>query len=352
MTRRGAFSAGGQAAAATVLETLQNAGQSAGQNAGENTGQPPLRLKRPREWLLGGLLLCGLIALVQAWIGWPQLLAPWLEFPPLLLAGLLGLSAGSYLARAARVQLYFAPLMAGVFPTTLRLSVLHTTANVLLPMRLGELVFPWLMRRYFGQGLLGAGVSLVWIRLLDLHFLGLIGWLILWLRAPSPLWLLAMLLWLGLLLLVVPLARRAARLPQAGPRWQRTLAFLAAAAPQQNTRLAGLYAWTALCWAAKFIAFAMVLGHFLPIDFWQLLAGVMGAELSSVLPFHGIGGSGSYELATMAALVPLGVTAKDALAGAVNLHLFMLGVCILFGLLALALPIRAPQTGESCYPQR
>lgn len=308
----------------------------------DGAGQPGLSLKRPREWLLGGLLLVGLIALVQAWIGWPRLLAPWLDFPLLLLAGLLGLSAASYLARAARVRLYFAPLMAGVFPTTLRLSVLHTTANVLLPMRLGELVFPWLMRRYFGQGLLGAGVSLVWIRLLDLHFLGLIGWLILWLRSAHPVWLLAMLPWVGLLLLVAPLARRLSQLPPSGPRWRQTLAFVATAAPQRGTRLAGLYAWTALCWGAKFIAFAMVLGHFLPIDFWRLLAGVMGAELSSVLPFHGIGGSGSYELATMAALVPLDVSAKAALAGAVNLHLFMLGVCILFGLLALALPIQRP----------
>lgn len=319
--------------------TKRRVGSSSAQPT-DKTAEPPLRLDRPLEWLLGSALLFGLIALVQVWIGWPKLLAPWLQFPPLVLAGLLALSAASYLARAARVQLYFAPLMAGVFPTTVRLSVLHTTANVLLPMRLGELVFPWLMRRYFGQDLLGAGVSLIWIRLLDLHFLGLIGWLILWLRDPAPFWLLAMAPWLGLLLLVPPIARRASRLPQSGPRWQRTLAFLGQAAPRENARLAGLYMWTALCWGTKFIAFAWVLGYFLPIDFWQLLAGVMGAELSSVLPFHGIGGSGSYELAAMAALVPLGVSAKDALAGAVNLHLFMLGVSLLLGLLAFSLPVR------------
>ncbi|EIC20009.1 putative integral membrane protein [Thiorhodovibrio frisius] len=306
----------------------------------EAVAKASLKLKRPREWLLGGALLLGLIVLVQLWIGWPQLLAPWLQFPPLLLIGLLMLSAGSYLARALRVQLYFAPLMAGAFPTTLRLSALHTTANVLLPMRLGELVFPWLMRRYFGQGMLGAGVSLIWIRLLDLHFLALIGWLILWLRSPSPLWPLAGVLWLSLLLVVPLVARPLSALPESGPRWRRTLRFLALAAPRENARLAGLYGWTALCWGAKFIAFSWVLGYFLPIDFWRLLAGVMGAELSSVLPFHGIGGAGSYELAILAALVPLGVPAKDALAGAVNLHLFMLGASLLFGLLALALPVR------------
>ncbi len=296
------------------------------------------RFARPREWLLGTALLLALIGAVQWWIGWPELLAPWARLSPWLVAGLLSLTAGSYVARALRVQLYFSPLMAGRFPTTLRLSVLHTTANVMLPMRLGELVFPWLMQRYFGQSLLGAGVSLVWIRLLDLHFLALTGLLILWLRAPQWWWPVAALAWLGLLTLLPAIAGRLVIWPEDGPRWRRTLRFVAVAAPQRGARIAGLYLWTALCWGAKFIAFAWVLGHFLPINFWRLLAGVMGAELSSVLPFHGVAGSGSYELAALAALVPLGVSAREALSGVVNLHLFMLGGSLLFGLLALALP--------------
>jgi uncharacterized membrane protein YbhN (UPF0104 family) len=64
----------------------------------------------------------------------------------------------------------------------------------------------------------------------------------------------------------------------------------------------------------------------------------MGAELSSVLPFHGIAGSGSYELAVVAALLPAGIDASRALAGAVNLHLFLLGVTLILGALAFFLP--------------
>ena len=78
--------------------------------------------------------------------------------------------------------------------------------------------------------------------------------------------------------------------------------------------------------------------YFLSAEVWEILFGVMGAELSSVLPFHGIAGSGSYELAVMAALLPLGIEAETALAGAVNLHLFLLGVTLLLGVLALLLP--------------
>ncbi len=40
----------------------------------------------------------------------------------------------------------------------------------------------------------------------------------------------------------------------------------------------------------------------------------------------------------MAALVPLGVDARQALAGAVNLHLFVLGTTLILGALALLLP--------------
>jgi uncharacterized membrane protein YbhN (UPF0104 family) len=80
-----------------------------------------------------------------------------------------------------------------------------------------------------------------------------------------------------------------------------------------------------------------LLRFFLPLDIWQLLTGVMGAELSSVLPFHGIAGSGSYELAAVAALMPLGIEPKLALAGAVNLHLFLLGSTLMLGALAFLL---------------
>jgi hypothetical protein len=43
-------------------------------------------------------------------------------------------------------------------------------------------------------------------------------------------------------------------------------------------------------------------------------------------------------VATIAAMVPFGVGAADALTGAVNLHLFVLGTTLILGLLALLLP--------------
>jgi uncharacterized membrane protein YbhN (UPF0104 family) len=65
--------------------------------------------------------------------------------------------------------------------------------------------------------------------------------------------------------------------------------------------------------------------------------GALGGELSSVLPVHGLAGAGTYEAGVVAALAPFRVSAVEALAAAVNLHLFLLGVSGLGGALALAL---------------
>lgn len=295
------------------------------------------KVGRPRDWIVGGVLLSLVVIGVALTVGWGPLLAPWRA---LTLVGLLppiGLTALSYCLRGVRIHDYFRPQLDGRFVTVLRLSVLHTTANNLLPMRAGEMVFPWLMGRYFGHSFLDATASLVWIRLLDLHFLGLLGIFILYLRDPNWMWPLAGLLWLALL----PIAGLTGRLVPSGQgKLAKVLRLMIDTAPTSATQALRIYLWTALTWISKFLAFALVLRYFLPAKLWEVLFGVMGAELSSILPFHGIAGSGSYELAVMAALMPLGIEAAAALAGAVNLHLFLLGVTLLLGTLALLLPVQ------------
>nr|WP_209262266.1 lysylphosphatidylglycerol synthase transmembrane domain-containing protein [Thiorhodococcus minor] len=305
------------------------------------------RLGRLRDWALGLGLLLALILAVHFSVGWGPLLAPWLSLSSWLLAWLFLLSALSYGLRAYRVYDYFRPRLKGDFPVVLRLSVLHNTANNLLPMRAGELVFPWLMRRYFGHGMLESTAALLWMRLLDLHFLALVALLILNLRHPSWLWWGLAGLWLAGLGLILLSGRIAgSRWLQGAATWRATLRRALGAAPRDAWLLVRVYLWTGLIWVLKLAAFTSVLKFFLPLDLGRLLAGVLGAELSSVLPFHGVAGSGSYELAAVAALLPFGVDPELALAGAVNLHLFLLGVTLVLGGLALLLPKRAGQASE------
>jgi uncharacterized membrane protein YbhN (UPF0104 family) len=303
----------------------------------ERTREADLSIGRVRDWIIGGVLFAGVIIGVALTAGWETLLAPWRELTVVELLPPVGLTALSYFFRGVRIRDYFRPGIEGGFSAVLRLSVLHNTANNLLPMRAGEMVFPWLMGRYFGHGFLGAAASLLWIRLLDLHFLGLIGIAIFFLREPSWFWPAAALSWLSLLPASVFLSRWT---PRRAGRLGKLLRLLGHAAPASAGKTLRIYFWTALTWVSKFLAFALVLGHFLPVQLWQVLVGVMGAELSSVLPFHGIAGSGTYEVAVVGALLPFGVDATAAFAGAVNLHLFVLGMTLILGALALLLPVR------------
>jgi uncharacterized membrane protein YbhN (UPF0104 family) len=317
--------------------------EPAGQGLRETGVSGAPRFGRAGDWAIGGALLAALAIAVEWTVGWGPLLAPWRTLSPLLLLALFGLTALSYVLRAVRVYDYFGARFRGCFPTVLRLSMLHNTANNLLPMRAGEMVFPWLMRRYFGHGFLDAAAALLWIRILDLHFLALIGILILYLRDLSPIWWWAALVWLLGLLLFLPLrglvkTSSGASVRGFAAKLIRLVRRVLAAAPAQPRIIARVYLWTALTWTLKFTAFAVLLEHFLPLEFWRLLTGVMGAELSTVLPFHGIAGSGSYELAVVAALAPLGVDPRLALAGAVNLHLFLLGSTLALGGFAFLLP--------------
>lgn len=299
------------------------------------------RFGRPRDWLIGGLLLLLLVGWVEHSVGWTKLLAPWSTLSPSSLAGLFLLSTLSYLLRAVRVYDFFLPMTQGRFLATLRLSVLHNVANNLLPMRIGEAAFPLLMRRYFSQRLMTSSFALVAIRLMDLHFLGLVVIAALYAKWGGALWLLTAAGWLLLLPAAFAIRASILRWALAGKGRLRTLlAEAVAALPAAPARIARVYLWTALSWTAKVVAFAAVLRHFVPLELWQALGGIIGAELSSILPVHGIAGTGSYEAAAVAVLVPLGVDAATALAGAVNLHLFLLGVTVLLGLLGLLVPRR------------
>jgi uncharacterized membrane protein YbhN (UPF0104 family) len=303
-------------------------------NSATRSLRPAYRL---RDWLLG-LSLFGLVVVwVHQQVGWGQVLAPWKAQSITGLAGLFGLAVLSYLFRALRVYDYFSHLLAGRFLTVLKVSVLHNLANNLLPMRLGELAFPMLMHRHFGLGMGRGALSLLWIRLLDLHVLGLVALLAMGILF-SP-WVAAVLtlVWSAGVLLLRWL------LPWLHWRLENTrvgvvTSLLLETAPTENGRFARAYLWTLLSWGSKLTAFTLVMVSFTGLPPATALVGVLGAELSSVLPVHGVAGTGSYEAAGVAALALSGVPVAGALTATVNLHLFLLGVTLLLGFFAIFLP--------------
>jgi uncharacterized membrane protein YbhN (UPF0104 family) len=304
--------------------------------------------RRRLDWVVGGALLAGLVVWVHVSVGWPQLLAPWLDMQPLTLAGLVLLGAASYVLRAVRAYDYLYARVAGRFLAMLRVSTLHNVANNLLPMRLGEAAFPILLWRHFRLRMTDSTLTLIWIRVLDLHVLGIIAGIALILgTSGSPVAAALLAVWVAALPAGLRLLPRLSRRWRGAGRVGRALGAAMRASPPWGMRLARLYLWTALSWGAKVLAFGAITAHFLEAPAAAVIGGVVGAELSSVLPFHGVAGAGTYEAAMVAALYPLGVAPADALKAAVNLHIFLLGLTVLLGLAALAIPAGRPASGAT-----
>ncbi len=274
------------------------------------------------------------ILAIEHWIGWGKLLRPWqhLDMTALLLACTLVL--GSYGLRAVRLYDYFRPHS---FFACLRLILLHNLFNNFLPMRTGEISFPLLMQRYFRTPLSQSTAALLWFRLLDLHSLGTLALVALvqsWLSLPSTGALLC--LWLSLPWLGYRLQHLGLRWlhPRLSVRYQLFLEKIQAGLPQQASAFWRAWLWTLLNWSVKLLVFAWVLSLFIELAWQPALLGAVGGELSSVSPIHGIAGAGTYEAGIIAALLPFGVALEQAIQAAVNLHLFLLGMCLLGGALA------------------
>lgn len=288
------------------------------------------------RWLIGLALLLLLLGVVQLSIGWGELLAPWREIPLAAIAPAALMLVLSYLLRAARIYDYCHERVRPHFTGVLRLSLLHNLGINLLPMRLGETLFPLLMRRYFGEDLVAGGSKLAGLRLFDLHVVGLAALLL----VPHGLWLpLLILAWVAPLA-VAPWLRRVLLgwLSTRPGKLYRVAHTAVSQMPARGWDIARLWLWTFAAWAVKLVALTLVLQLFLDVALPGAWLGVLTAELASILPLQGVAGAGTYEAALSVPLLAAGYGAEAVLRGAVNVHLFLLGGTLLLGVVALLLP--------------
>ena len=298
-------------------------------------------------WALGLILILGLVAFIHFSMGWRALVDPWTELQPRALGGAVALLLGSYAVRTIRIQDYFRPATSGHFLRAFRLVLLHNLLNNLLPMRSGEASFPLLMRRGFRIPFRRSIPALVFLRVLDLHFVVLLGLVVFFssrgglalilvlLIAPLP-----FLLWRAQKWLEGKLFGREGRLAILGSEAIRGL-------PSSSSLFWRTWLWTGVNWSVKLLVLGWILQTFAPMPFSSALVGSTTGELSSVLPFHGVAGAGTYEAGVLAGLVPLGIELEPAFKAAVNLHLFILGVSVLSGALAALTPSHGTGADES-----
>ena len=264
-------------------------------------------------WAVGGLLTAGLAAVIHLTVGWGPLFVPWTTVQPWTLAAASALVVCSYGVRTIRIQTYFRPATSGRFSAVVRLVLIHNLLNNLLPMRTGEASFPVLMARRFRVEYSRSIPALLYLRALDLHFVLMLGGFVLILDRASLGWILLLLLAplpFGFFLLQESFGRRLAGLDGRMASVARTgLEGL----PSSSTLFWATWFWTAVNWSVKLLVLAWILRAFAHMPFPAAFLGTTTGELSSVLPFHGIAGAGTYEAGVLAGLVPLGIELEPAL---------------------------------------
>lgn len=291
-------------------------------------------MKSTFKWLLGSVFLLALMAYIQLEIGWAVLLQPWQNFSALFIGFLIGLIAMSYVFRALRLHLLLSESTQASRWQFLRINLIHTAAINFLPMRLGEAVFPILMKKQFDHSITGSASILVWIRLLDLFCLIWISGLIL---SMSQTWLFSILLALGLVCMPTAWGLHVQfekRLQNPRHAISRFLKQVLQHLPRTSKTYYMASFWTIMAWSVKLLTFSLVLQTLVELPMDQLIGGVVASELASSIPIQGIAGFGTYEAAMALGLQHTELNQEQMIQAGFNLHIFILSSSLVFAMLA------------------
>jgi hypothetical protein len=293
-----------------------------------------------QRFAVSAAILLAFAILAEQLVGWASLLYPWLFIGnPLPVIAPVLLIAGSYLVRALRICRYFG--FARDFGLCLRLLLKHNALLNLLPLRAGEAAFPVLMHRYFDVPMQRSLPALLWLRLIDLHALVLALLVTVGAASRSSLVMAAAAAWLLLPWSSLLWPRTADAPDEQAPRPVRVLRSLVAAMPSSAGRLTEDWFLTAANWLLKLLAFAWVLQLFAVNGYGSSLVGAVSGELAAILPISGLAGFGTYEAGVVLGMQTVGVSAENALTGAVNLHFVSLGTSLVAAALAQLIPLKA-----------
>lgn len=276
-------------------------------------------LKVGLGWLLGALLLVILLRQVQ----WPDVRGMVQAMPVWgwLLAALLW--AGSFVFRATRLRQEWRWKREVAWHVAMRLVLLHNAAVLLLPMRSGELGYPWLVRRVFGGNWHESLRSLMWLRIQDAVVLGGLACL-LW---PGLPWWWRLFCLMGLTTVFL--------LPARFWRWllTRRHPVINRVRPWMHRRASAGGWWLSLGnWCLKIVVVTGLLHVLTPASLelaWSgALRGALGGELAALIPVQGPAGLGTYEAAVWSVSGVARQSAGALAASALLVH----GFCLLVSL--------------------
>jgi uncharacterized membrane protein YbhN (UPF0104 family) len=187
-----------------------------------------------------------------------------------------------------------------------------------IPMRAGELTFPWLANRYLQVPMPVGAATLVWMRMQDVVVLSTLALVCL----PGLDWLWRVGLFCAGCLAWWLLRRWAASAPspdQAVPLTGRWVDKFSSVRYALTDSVHGrLWAWffSAANWCVKLFACATVLSALTQVSWHMGITGGLGGELAAVLPVQGPAGLGTYEAGVVLAMQWAGASKASTLAWA------------------------------------
>lgn len=282
------------------------------------------------------VLLLGTLWFVDYQVGWRHIADQWSTLSPMVVALLLALTLTSYALRAKRVSLSMS-LSAHPFRQVLYISTTHNLWNILLPMRTGEASFVVLLKHHYGLSVTQSTTHLLYLRLLDLLVLlgtalsiglGQLSW---WYTLTGLVAMLA-------IILMLPVCRQwlLHLLGSAQSGWRYRLYHACESLPGCYRTHSYISLLSMAAWLCKLMAFLILLIQLVPAELHTLILPVVGAELSSVLPIHGIAGAGTFEAAFVGAGLHSELSGEQLLQAAVTLHIYLLSMACIAALLAWA----------------
>ena len=266
-----------------------------------------------------------------------------------LLGGLLYLCKSLMRAlRFKRINQRFSPR----FLEMLRLTLATSLASQIMPMKLGELSYVYLIKKEEKSSISYGLSSLIVIRLIDLLAISLLFIVITLITHPSAklsiyfqsiLWFIAFLLAIIFGLLILSAFDRANLQFLLRFRLVERLPLLKKLALGLDNFLTNLkqytileyLEWTGLAsieWLINyFIFYVLMVGLGLTPTFFDTVVSVTFASLASVLPINSIGNFGTQEAGWATGMVLLGYSKEIAIASGFATHLLTMAYMLLFG---------------------
>jgi uncharacterized protein (TIRG00374 family) len=300
------------------------------------------------KMLFSVLMSVFIVGMCIYWIGFEQFYRTFLSLHMFQVGIIFFLFLISIMLRGWRFELTLSGKLSAPHIRYFILAALHNVANQLMPVRSGELAYPYLLHRYFGYKLASGTASLLYVRFFELFVLiflflvAIVGFTSVKIGydfyqvaiGVTVLALVAVIVWVNLAMIIKvvshwlarKLQKRSGRLVNFFERVSRLLLSLSDELKVKKSPLLHIATGilTLLNWMCLFTIFYLVLhGVGTPVSVFETMIGSSVASLAQLIPVSTMGNFGSLEAGWTAGFMMVGVDMKSALNSGLIMHLIV-----------------------------